>query len=63
MLCGVVSCNVIYCDVMWFVVFEVHVLWLQRELKEGRVKVFKMLGTQNPSDVFTKPFKSVIHGK
>ena len=33
---------------------EVKWLWLQEEVRRGRVKVSKVLGTQNPADVLTK---------
>jgi len=33
---------------------EVKWLWLQKEIRRGRVKVAKVLGTQNPSDLLTK---------
>ena len=29
-------------------------MWLQREVAEGRVRVHKVLGTENPADVLTK---------
>ena len=33
---------------------EVKWLWLQEDVRRGRVKVSKVLGTQNPADVLTK---------
>ena len=33
---------------------ETRRLWLQREVAEGRVRVHKVLGTENPADVLTK---------
>ena len=33
---------------------EVKWLWLQEEVRRGRVKVSKVLGTQNPADILTK---------
>ena len=33
---------------------EIRDLWLQLEVREGRVHVEKILGTQNPADLMTK---------
>jgi len=33
---------------------EIRDLWLQKEIREGRVKVHKVLGTENPADLMTK---------
>ena len=33
---------------------EIRDLWLQKEVREGRVVVRKVLGTENPSDLGTK---------
>ena len=33
---------------------EIRDLWLQKEVKEGKVVVHKVLGTENPSDLGTK---------
>ena len=33
---------------------EVRELWLQKEVLEGKVRVRKVLGTENPSDLRTK---------
>ena len=33
---------------------EIRDLWLQKEVREGRVEVSKVLGTLNPSDLMTK---------
>ena len=33
---------------------EVKDLWLQQEVIKGVVQVFKVLGTENPSDLMTK---------
>ena len=29
-------------------------LWLQKEIREGRLETIKVLGTQNPADLMTK---------
>ena len=29
-------------------------LWLQKEIREGRLETIKVLGTQNPADFMTK---------
>ena len=34
---------------------EVKYLWVQEALKAGRIEIRKILGTQNPADVATKP--------
>ena len=34
--------------------FEIRDLWLQKEVAEGKVKVYKTPGTQNPADLMTK---------
>ena len=36
---------------------EVRDLWLQEEVRNGKVKVEKILGTENPSDLMTKCLK------
>jgi len=33
---------------------EVRDLWMQKEVREGKIKVFKVLGTANPADLMTK---------
>ena len=33
---------------------EIRDLWLQREVREGRVKVVKVPGAENPADLMTK---------
>ena len=33
---------------------EIRDLWLQKEVAEGKVKVFKTPGTENPADLMTK---------
>ena len=33
---------------------EIRDLWLQKEIREGRVEVHKVLGTENPADLMTK---------
>ena len=33
---------------------EIRDLWLQKEIREGRVVVHKVLGTENPADLMTK---------
>ena len=33
---------------------EIRDLWLQKEIREGRVLVHKVLGTENPADLMTK---------
>ena len=33
---------------------EIRELWLQKEVLEGKVKVVKVLGTENPADLMTK---------
>jgi hypothetical protein len=33
---------------------EIRDLWLQKEVNEGRVKVSKVKGTENPADLMTK---------
>ena len=33
---------------------EIRDLWLQKEVRDGRVIVSKVLGTENPSDLGTK---------
>ena len=38
---------------------EVKRLWLQEEVRRGRVKVAKVLGTQNPPDLLTKFIRRV----
>ena len=36
---------------------EIRDLWLQREVGEGRVQVFKVKGDENPADLMTKILK------
>ena len=36
---------------------EVKWLWLQEEVRRGRVRVKKVLGTENPADLLTKYMK------
>ena len=33
---------------------EIRDLWLQKEVADGKVKVFKMPGDENPADLMTK---------
>ena len=33
---------------------EIRDLWLQKEVREGKVKVVKVLGSENPADLMTK---------
>ena len=33
---------------------EIRDLWLQKEIREGKVVVHKVLGTENPADLMTK---------
>ena len=33
---------------------EVRDLWLQKEVREGKIKVFKVPGESNPADLMTK---------
>ena len=33
---------------------EIRDLWLQKEIREGKVEVHKVLGTENPADLMTK---------
>ena len=33
---------------------EIRDLWLQKEIREGRVLVHKVLGAENPADLMTK---------
>ena len=33
---------------------EIRDLWLQKEVREGKVLVHKVLGTENPADLMTK---------
>ena len=33
---------------------QVKDLWLQKEAREGRLEIFKILGTDNPADLMTK---------
>lgn len=33
---------------------EIRDLWLQKEVADGKVKVFKTPGTENPADLMTK---------
>ena len=33
---------------------EIRDLWLQKEVAEGKVKVFKTPGSENPADLMTK---------
>ena len=33
---------------------EISYLWLQKEIREGKVEVHKVLGTENPADLMTK---------
>ena len=33
---------------------EIRDLWLQKEVNDGRVKVSKVRGTENPADLMTK---------
>lgn len=33
---------------------EIRDLWLQKEVREGRVVVYKELGEENPADLMTK---------
>ena len=33
---------------------EIRDLWLQKEVREGRLKVVKVLGSENPADLMTK---------
>ena len=33
---------------------EIRDLWLQKEIRDGRVEVHKVLGTENPADLMTK---------
>ena len=33
---------------------EIRDLWLQKEVNEGTVKVFKVRGIENPADLMTK---------
>ncbi len=37
---------------------EIRDLWLQREVREGKAVVHKVLGTENPSDLGTKILKT-----
>ena len=41
---------------------EVKDLWLQEAVCRGRIKLFKVLGTKNPADLFTKylPHEEVL---
>ena len=34
--------------------FEIRDLWCQREVGEGKLRVAKVLGTENPADLMTK---------
>ena len=36
---------------------EIRDLWLQREVGEGRVRIFKVKGDENPADLMTKILK------
>ena len=38
---------------------EIKDLWLQKEVRDGKVIVSKVLGTQNPSDLGTKILNAV----
>ena len=33
---------------------EIRDLWLQKEIRDGKVEVHKVLGTENPADLMTK---------
>ena len=33
---------------------EIRDLWLQKEVREGKVEVYKVPGTENPADLMTK---------
>ena len=33
---------------------EIRDLWLQKEVREGRLKVMKITGSENPADLMTK---------
>ena len=33
---------------------EIRDLWLQKEVREGRLKVVKVVGSENPADLMTK---------
>ena len=33
---------------------EIRDLWLQKEVREGKLKVVKVLGSENPADLMTK---------
>ena len=33
---------------------EIRDLWLQKEVREGRLKVKKLIGSENPADLMTK---------
>ena len=33
---------------------EIRDLWLQKEIREGKVEVHKVLGSENPADLMTK---------
>ena len=33
---------------------EIRDLWLQKEVSDGKVRVFKTLGSENPADLMTK---------
>ena len=33
---------------------QIKDLWLQKEAREGRLEIFKVLGKDNPSDLMTK---------
>ena len=33
---------------------DIRDLWLQKEIREGKVEVHKVLGTENPADLMTK---------
>ena len=33
---------------------EIRDLWLQKEVREGRLKIVKVLGSENPADLMTK---------
>ena len=33
---------------------EIRDLWLQKEIRDGKVEVHKVLGSENPADLMTK---------
>ena len=37
---------------------ETRFLWVQEALKKGRFKILKIAGTENPSDILTKPLSA-----